>query len=209
MARTMVFIDHMNFQIALSSLYSPESAPRLDYNELPRQIVAAANAGELMKTILFIPKPDDFLMQDEGLEKYYLWAAGMKVQRNFDVVEGSHMARPTRPNVPMNIRDNETYYKVEKGTDVNIAIHALRMAFFNAYDTAVFVSGDTDYLPIYDTLRMMGKLVVIAVAKGQYIGRLIPCVDGFINLDRDFFERCAMKDKTTRRQMRQARGTDM
>ena len=209
MARTMVFIDHMNFQIALSSLYSPESPPRLDYNELPRQIVAVANAGELMKTILFIPKPDDFLMQDEGLEKYYLWAAGMKVQRNFDVVEGSHMARPTRSDVPMNIRDSDTYYKVEKGTDVNISIYALRMAFFNAYDTAVFVSGDTDYLPIYDTLRVMGKLVVIAVVKGQYIGRLIPCVDGFINLDRDFFERCAMKEKTVRRQTRQVKGIGM
>jgi len=205
----MVFIDHMNFQIALSSLYNPESAPRLDYNELPRQIVSVANAGELMKTILFIPRPDDFLMQDEGLEKYYLWAAGMKVQRNFDVVEGSHMARPTRPDIPMNIRENDTYYKVEKGTDVNIAIHALRMAFFNAYDAAVFVSGDTDYLPIYDTLRMMGKLVVIAVVKGQYIGRLIPCVDGFINLDRALFERCTMKEKVTRRQTKPIRGKNV
>jgi uncharacterized LabA/DUF88 family protein len=198
----MVFIDHMNFQIALGSLFSPETTPRLDYNELPRQIVASINAGELMKTILFIPKPDEFLMKDEGLEKYYLWAAGMKVQRNFDVVEGTHMARPTKPNVPMNIRDNETYYKVEKGTDVNMAIYSLRMAFFNAYDTAVFVSGDTDYLPIYDTLRVMGKLVMLAVVKGQYIGRLIPNVDGFINLDRPFFERCTLRDKITKRKVK-------
>jgi uncharacterized LabA/DUF88 family protein len=188
----------MNFQIALGALFSPESAPRLDYNELPRQIVASINSGELMKTILFIPKPDDFLMQDEGLEKYYLWAAGMRVQRNFDVVEGAHMARPTKPDVPMNIKDNETYYKVEKGTDVNIAIYSLRMAFFNAYDTAVFVSGDTDYLPIYDTLRVMGKLVMLAVVKGQYIGRLIPNVDGFINLDRRFFEKCTLRDKAVK-----------
>jgi uncharacterized LabA/DUF88 family protein len=194
----MVFIDHMNFQIALGSLFNPETAPRLDYNELPRQIVASINAGELMKTILFIPRPDDFLMQDEGLEKYYLWAAGMRVQRNFDVVEGAHMARPTKPDVPMNIKDNETYYKVEKGTDVNIAIYSLRMAFFNAYDTAVFVSGDTDYLPIYDTLRVMGKLVMLAVVKGQYIGRLIPNVDGFINLDRKFFEKCTLREKTAK-----------
>jgi uncharacterized LabA/DUF88 family protein len=205
----MVFIDHMNFQIALSSLYTPEPSPRLDYNELPRQIVASANAGELMKTILFIPKPDDFLMQDEGLEKHYLWAAGMKVQRNFDVVEGMYTARPTRPDVPMNIRDNDTYYKVEKGTDVNIAINSLRMAYFNAYDTAVFVSGDTDYLPIYDTLRMMGKLVMVAVVKGQYIGRLIPCVDGFLNLDRAFFENCAMKQKPPRTKPLPYRGNGM
>jgi hypothetical protein len=200
----MVFIDHMNFQIALGTLYSPESAPRLDYNELPRQIVAAVNGGELMKTILFIPKPDDFLMQDEGLEKYYLWAAGMRVQRNFDVIEGAHMARPTRPNVPMNIRDNDTFYKVEKGTDVNIAINSLRMAFFNAYDTAVYVSGDTDYLPIYETLRMMGKLVMVAVVKGQYIGRLIPYVDGYVNLDRAFFEKCALKENSVRHRLKQA-----
>ncbi|MDR1935548.1 MAG: NYN domain-containing protein [Candidatus Accumulibacter sp.] len=199
MARTMVFIDHMNFQIALASLYSPEPAPRLDYNELPRQIVAAVNGGELMKTLLFIPKPDDFLMQDEGLEKYYLWASGMRVQRNFDVVEGAHMARPSRPNVPMNIKDNETYYKVEKGTDVNIAISSLRMAFFNAYDSAVFVSGDTDYLPIYETLRMMGKLVMVAVARGQYIGRLIPFVDGYMNLDRAFFDKCTLRERSARR----------
>jgi len=200
----MVFIDHMNFQIALGTLYNPESAPRLDYNELPRQIVASVNGGELMKTILFIPKPDDFLMQDEGLEKYYHWATGMRVQRNFDVIEGAHMARPTASNVSMNIKDSDTYYKVEKGTDVNIAINALRMAFFNAYDTAVFVSGDTDYLPIYETLRMMGKLVMVAVVKGQYIGRLIPFVDGYVNLDREFFERCALREKSARRRLKQA-----
>ena len=195
MARAMVFIDHMNFQIALSSLYNPESAPRLDYNEFPKQIVSQSHAGELMKTILFIPKPDDFLMQDEGLEKYYKWATGMSVQRNFDVVEGNYMARPTKPNGSMDINDWESYYKVEKGTDVNIAIYSLRMAFFNAYDIAVFVSGDTDYLPIYETLRVMGKLVMIAVVKGQYIGRLIPCVDSYTNLDKPFFDSCTLKKR--------------
>lgn len=195
MARAMVFIDHMNFQIALGSLFHPEPAPRLDYNELPRQIVIQAHAGELMKTVLFIPKPDDFLMQDEGLEKYYKWAAGMRVQRNFDVVEGSYMARPTKADMAMDINNWESYYKEEKGTDVNIAIHSLRMAFFNAYDAAIFVSGDTDYLPIYETLRMMGKLVVVAVVKGQYIGRLIPSVDSYMNMDRTFFESCTLKKR--------------
>lgn len=193
MARAMVFIDHMNFQIALSSHYHPDPAPRLDYNELPKQIVAQAQGAELMKTILFIPRPDEFLMQDEGLEKYYQWAAGMRVQRNFDVVEGTYAARPTRQNGTMDINNWESYYKVEKGTDVNIAIYSLRMAFFNAFDIAVFVSGDTDYLPIYETLRMMGKLVMIAVVKGQYIGKLIPFVDSYTNLDRAFFDTCTLR----------------
>jgi uncharacterized LabA/DUF88 family protein len=198
----MVFIDHMNFQIALGALYRPDSVPRLDYNELPRQIVAHVNSGELMKTILFIPKPDDFLMQDENLKNYYEWATGMRVQRNFDVIEGSYMARPSLSNGAMNIKDGDSYYKVEKGTDVNMAISSLRMAFFNAFDAAVFVSGDTDYLPIYETLRMIGKLIMVAVVKGQYIGRLIPFVDGYINMDRPFFDKCALREKTERRRAR-------
>lgn len=193
MIRAMVFIDHMNFQIALSSHYHPEPAPRLDYNELPRQIVAQLGGAELMKTVLFIPKPDDFLMQDEGLEKYYQWASGMRVQRNFDVVEGMYAARPTKHNSPMDINNWESYYKVEKGTDVNIAIYSMRMAFFNAFDIAVFVSGDTDYRPIYETLRMMGKLVAIAVVRGQYIGKLIPFVDSYTNLDKSLFDMCALR----------------
>lgn len=198
MARAMVFIDHMNFQIALSSHYHPEPTPRLNYNELPRQIVAQLHGAELMKTILFIPRPDDFLMQDEGLEKYYQWATGMRVQRNFDVVEGVYAARPAKQNGTMDINDWESYYKVEKGTDVNIAIYSLRMAFFDAFDIAVFVSGDTDYLPIYETLRMMGKLVTVAVVRGQYIGKLIPYVDSYTNLDRSFFETCTLRKNHTR-----------
>lgn len=41
MLRGMVFIDHMNFNIALNSLYKSQGllTPRLDYNKLFRAIV--------------------------------------------------------------------------------------------------------------------------------------------------------------------------
>ena len=118
----------------------------------------------------------------------YEWLQGLKNQRNFEVVEGEYVARPTIDGMAIDINDPTTFYKKEKGTDINIAVEAITKAFNNAYDIAVFVSADTDYLPIYRTLRTIGKLVVVVGVKGQYLGKLIPCVDNFFFLDKSKFD---------------------
>ena len=87
----------------------------------------------------------------------------------------------------MNIADHRTYYKVEKGTDINLAVHALTKAHFDAYDVAFVMSADTDYLTVYQQLKNMGKLVVVVIVRGQNIGKLRPEVDDFLILDKPFF----------------------
>lgn len=87
MQRAMLFIDFENFDIAKYNYYKkksiadaeeaariagttfPESVPvtnpRLDFNELPKKIVALLPEPHvLVKTFLFAPKPDQFLMTD-------------------------------------------------------------------------------------------------------------------------------------------------
>jgi len=186
----MVFIDQMNFQAAVSDHYASQSlpSPRLDYNLLPQVVCSNVPNSVLVKTFLCAPKPDAFLMTDSNLEKYYKWLTGLKNQKNFDVIEGEHVARPTTSK-PMIITDKSTYYKVEKGTDINIAVESITKAYNNAYDVAIFMSGDADYLPIYKILRTIGKLVVVAVVKGQYIGKIIPHVDNYIRIDTTMFSR--------------------
>ena len=85
------------------------------------------------------------------------------------------------------IADRRTYYKVEKGTDINLAIHAVSKAHNNAYDVAFVVSADTDYISLYRQLKDMGKLVVVVVVSGQNIRKVIPEVDDYIFLDDAFF----------------------
>ena len=199
MARTMVFIDHMNFEIAVKNLFgkleNPQEPPRLDYNQLPLRITAEVSRAELLKTFLFIPKPDDFLMQDPSLAGFYQWADGMRVQKNFDVIEGEYVSKPTDYTVPKDITIRSTYFKEEKGTDVNMAVESLSKAFNNAFDIAIFVSADTDYLPIYRTLKAVGKLVVVAAVKGQYIGKLIPHIDSYFIMDEPFLESCSRRPR--------------
>ncbi len=196
MLRGMVFVDHMNFDIALQNLYAPsERTPKLDYSTVFRGITEKLENIEYLKTYIFVPKPDDFLMDDAKLCSYYKWTQGLKSAKYMDVVEGRYIARPTGVKEAMDITDRATYYKVEKGTDINLAVHTLTKAYNNSFDIAFIVSADTDYRPVYEQLRNMGKLVVLVFIKGQNISSLRQDIDDFIMLDKDFFAHHIREEK--------------
>ena len=192
MLRGMVFVDHMNFDIALQQYYLKlgKQTPKLDYNKFFRELVSLVPNVDFIKAFLFIPKPDDFLMKDSRLCSYYNWAVGLKNAPYIDVLEGSYIARPVLDNVTMNINDKSTFYKVEKGTDINLAVHAVSKAFYNSYDIGFFLSADTDYVTAYNALKTIGKLAIVAVVNGQSVNRLKQHIDNHLVLSDDFFTKC-------------------
>lgn len=187
--RGMVFVDHMNFNIALGDYYTAlgSKTPNLDYNTIFKGVVNLIADVSYTKTTIFAPEPDSFLMNDPYLKGYYKWVQGMKNAKYLDVVEGRYIGRPVCDWKPMDIGDKSTYYKVEKGTDINLAIHAITKAYSNAYDIAFIFSADTDYISLYRHLKSFGKLVVVVAVKGQKLGKIIPEVDDHIILDDNFF----------------------
>lgn len=191
MLRGMVFVDHMNFDISLRHYYQSlgKQVPKLDYNSVFRGITSKIENVDYIKTYLFIPKPDDFLRRDKSIQSYYEWASKLRNGSYIDTVEGNYFARPTSDTVGMDISDKSTYYKVEKGTDVNLALYALSRGFYNAYDVAFIVSGDTDYLKVYEMLKNMGKLVVVVGVQGQNMSKIRPYVDNSIILDDAFLSK--------------------
>ncbi len=129
-------------------------------------------------------------MKDKKLENYYNWVIGMKNAPYTDVIEGRYVARQVDENIPMQIDKKNTYYKVEKGTDINLAVHAINKAFYNSYDIAFFLSADTDYIKVYEVLKSIGKIAVVVGVQGQNINTIRPMVDNTIILKDSFFERC-------------------
>lgn len=183
MLRAMLFIDYQNFVISLKDMFRTEgrSIPKIDYTILPQKIIGRIPNADLVKTTLFIPEPDLFLMQDEGMAKEYKWATGLRSKSFFDVCDGKLISGPVNGRVK-DIKDPTSYTKREKGTDINMAIEALSKAFFNAYDIAVFLSGDSDYISIYSMLHNMGKINSVAAVKGQNLKRVLPYVDHISSL---------------------------
>ncbi|MBY8992467.1 MAG: NYN domain-containing protein [Candidatus Lokiarchaeota archaeon] len=50
---------------------------------------------------------------------------------------------------------------IEKKVDINIAIDIISLAYENAYDTAVLVSGDGDFLPVVKKAKNLDKNIEI------------------------------------------------
>lgn len=205
MQKAMVFIDFENFDIAKVNLYRDMNSKaiasgnpaipqiKLDYNKIPREIVSMLPTPHvLVKTFLFAPKPDDFLMKDTRRSSTYNWINGMKNQDFFTVIEGTHRAKPVAgfDYTTMDILNPASYYVEEKGTDVNLAAHLITKGFLNAYDTAIIVSGDTDYIPVIDILNTMGKTVVMVGVNGQKLHSFKHHSDLQLILNDAFFNRC-------------------
>ena len=195
MQRIMIFIDFENFNIAITSYYGKMSktSPRLNYKTLPHELIKKLPvAGYVAKTVLCAPKPDDFLMNIDSRKNTYNWINGLKNMDYYSVIEGDHIARPVAgfTKDTMEPGNPGSYYLVEKGTDINMATEIVSKAFLNAYDTAVIMSGDSDYIPILRILNTVGKSSVMVGIKGQNLTRVKPHVDQVIILDETFFDTC-------------------
>jgi uncharacterized LabA/DUF88 family protein len=200
----MVFIDYENFEIARQSLYEKRfgtgnfdyHAPRLNITKLPQTVVSALSpVYDLLKTFLFVPEPDDFLKQEAWRKKRYDFLKGLGNTNFFSVIPGRHVARPIRND--MRPYDKSSYFVDEKGSDINIAVQLITKAYHGAYDTAVILSGDTDYLPIYDVLNTIGKTVVVVGVKPQNLSRFKSHTDRQFVLDLPLLKKCEKQPLAT------------
>ncbi len=80
-------------------------------------------------------------------------------------------------------RDNSM---VEKGVDIKIAVDMLRLAYSNAYDTAILVSGDGDFADAVQAVKDTGKHVENSSVKTCQSFHLRQTCDRFILMDSAF-----------------------
>lgn len=172
MHRVMVFIDYQNFNINLKEHYKGRQLKPINYWALGKAINDIMPFhSEVIKTYLFAYKPCDELMKLEKYSKYYSWLCGLKKTPYLEIIEGRQEIRQKDNDIPLDISDPRTYYTEEKETDINLATHMLSKGFQNAYDIAILVSGDTDYIKVVETLHNIGKTVIIAHFRHQNVSR--------------------------------------
>lgn len=72
---------------------------------------------------------------------------------------------------------------IEKGVDVRMTLDLLRLAYADAYDVAVLISGDGDFAEVIEAIQDMGKQVENATFQALASHRLIHQADYFYPLD--------------------------
>lgn len=180
MHKTMVFIDYQNFNIGLRKHYFGREFKNINYNKLAKEINKYIPLdSEVIKTYLFAYRPCDELLQLETYRLYYTWLTeSMRKVPYLEVIEGRQDIHRIR-GVEFDISNPDTYTTEEKETDINLATHMVAKGFQNAYDIAILVSGDTDYVNVIKTLHDLGKIIIIAHFPHQNIQKY----DGMYDAD--------------------------
>lgn len=184
MLRVMVFIDYQNFNINLKDYYKnrDEKQKPINYWALGKEINKIIPfQSEVIKTYLFAYEPCEELKKIPYYSKYYNWLNGMRKTPYLEIIEGRQEIR-TYDGIELDLNDPRTYFTEEKETDINLATHMVAKAFQNAYDIAILVSGDTDYIKVVETLHNIGKIVVIAHFPHQNVHRYDTVCDANIVL---------------------------
>ena len=85
---------------------------------------------------------------------------------------------------------------VEKEVDIMLATDMLSMAYMNNYDTAILVTGDSDFSYTVEEVQRIGKRVENASFKRTSSYHLRKVCDRFILLD-DYMDRFVIQEKMT------------
>jgi len=141
--RVVVFIDGSNFYHNLKNLF-PDKKP-FDFNFEKFVKVIAANR-RLLSTYYYNVPLD--IMQDK--EKY------MKQQRFFDKIKRIPNFNFVLCRMQKRKVDGKAIYEV-KEDDIHLAVDMVKLAYSGAYETAILVSSDGDFVPAIQAIREKGK----------------------------------------------------
>jgi uncharacterized LabA/DUF88 family protein len=80
----------------------------------------------------------------------------------------------------------------QKGVDSLLVLDIVSLATKNAYDVAVLIAGDQDFVETVLEVRMLGKIVENAFTNYAWANTLKKAADKLISLNREFLRNCWM-----------------
>ena len=172
--RVAIFIDGNNFYHRLKDLYGQI---RIDY----------AKFAEL-------------LCRDRVFTRAHFYIAEVKPKHGKELYDPHRAFMNYLGNVPYYVirygrleKAGNTF--VEKAADVYLATDMLRLAYTNAYDTAILVSSDGDFVPAVEAVKELGKHVEVAFMLKTRSHHLRQVCNVFIPIDSAFLNKCKVRKR--------------
>ncbi|RTZ67563.1 MAG: NYN domain-containing protein [Aquificaceae bacterium] len=164
--RVIIFIDGSNIFHAIRALNI-----KIDYSKLVKLL---SDGKYLIRAYYYSSMPRVEDVERDTPE----WDSLMR-QRKF-ITELKNMG--IKPRIA-NLRKLATGEWLEKEVDIMLATDMLALAFKNAYDTAILVSGDSDFCYTVETIQDLGKRVINATFRRNSSPLLRAVSDEVIFLD--------------------------
>lgn len=163
---------------------------------------------EMLKDPSLIPKPENVFEKD-----IYVWNQDVQNIFEVDVFRVNYFSSTIGDEIKIKtVRDalskihygmlgnyyrecqlHPCIYKKEKQSnksrlvDINIAVEAMRIAYSDSIDVICIISGDGDFLELYQDIMKRGKQVCVAALTSGLNPAIPYSVDRFFSLDNYFF----------------------
>jgi uncharacterized LabA/DUF88 family protein len=143
--KVMIFIDGSNLYHILKEVYR-DSRKLMDFNF--EKFAEYLRSGRNLIRIYYYSAPLDRNKDEEIYKKQQQFFEKLRKLPNFELV----LCRMQKD------RANPGGYTV-KEDDIHIAVDMVRLAYNEAYDTAILVSTDGDFVPAIEAVKEKGKRV--------------------------------------------------
>ena len=144
MKRVIVFFDYSNFHQTLSKLTKGDFPDQIRFDF--KGFVETLTFGMDLIKVYFVCSSGP--NSGPGQQRFFDWLDGQ------DFFYVKQFERKT----------NNQGEQREKQVDVYLATQVVALAYENAYDIAIIVSGDEDYVPAIEIVQQKGKIVQVVSA---------------------------------------------
>ena len=177
MERVIIFIDGSNLYHILKSVYK-NSVHLSSFNFNKFSDILCGNR-KLIRTYYY----NAILNQQEDPEGY------KGQQRFYERLKAIPDFEITLCRLQKNIVDGDVKYTI-KEDDISIAVDMVKLAYNNAYDTAILVSTDGDFVPAVRAVKEKGKRVECVGFLKKFSWHLKQNCDRMIALRKDELDTC-------------------
>lgn len=161
MKRVIVFLDYSNFHGMMSQLTNKEFPNQLVF-DFGKYIEKLTNGMDLIKVYFACSS-----ISEHSQKQFFDY---MDRQPYFYVKQFDR-------------RINSSGNQREKQVDVYLATQIVALAYENAYDIGIIVSGDEDFIPAIEVVQQKGKVIWAVSADGMLSDELKKKADRIIKMN--------------------------
>ena len=174
--RVVVFIDGSNQYHITKDMFSDKSLRSFSFEKFIGEIV---DGRELIR-VYYYTAPLDRKKDEKTYIKQQKFFEKLRNISNFSLV----LCRMQKLKI-----DGKIIYQV-KEDDIHLAVDMVKLAYNDAYDAAILVSSDGDFVPAIQAVKEIGKNVENIGFETKFSYHLKQECDAFRKISKKFMESC-------------------
>lgn len=175
--RIIVFIDGSNHYHIVKDMFN-NSKHLIDFNF--KKFIEIIVKNRNLIRVYYYTAPLDKKKDEKTYSKQQQFFEKLKKIPDFSLV----LCRMQKERI-----DGKIIYVV-KEDDIHLAVDMVKLAYNNAYDTAILVSTDGDFVPAIRTIKEIGKKVENVAFETKFSWHLKQECDKFIQLSKKEIKDC-------------------